>query len=344
MTIAIELGREIGIKPACDALDVSRATVYRRLSPRTSSEEPRRPHRALTDAERETVLAVVHSERFKDSSVREIYGTLLSEGVYLASVSTIYRVLRAASETRERRNVRKHPSYGAPRLVATGPNQVWTWDITKLPGPKRGQFYCLYVVIDIYSRMVVGWLLADHESAALADELLASTITRHRIQPGTLTLHADRGAPMTSITVRELLAELEVSRSHSRPRVSNDNPFSESQFKTTKYNPWFPGRFASLEDARAYCRMFFNWYNDEHCHSGIASLPPRIVHEGRADAELAKRQAVLDAAHARRPERFVNGPPTAGSLPESVAINPEPHAVDLTTQGDPQREEVQSCA
>ncbi|MFT5460374.1 MAG: putative transposase, partial [Myxococcota bacterium] len=214
-------------------------------------------------------------------------------------------------------------------------------DITKLPGPRRGQHFCLYVVIDLYSRMVVGWLLADCESAALAERLLRETIRRHGVVPGALTIHSDRGAPMTSLTVRQLLADLDVTRSLSRPRVSNDNPFSESQFKTTKYNPWFPKRFASIEDARAFCRRFFEWYNDKHCHSGIASLPPRVVHEGRAGTVLAKRQVTLDAAYAKKPERFPNGPPKVQQLPKAVHINPTVPALDLH-DGPPQAEEVRA--
>lgn len=338
MSVAIELGLQVGFKPACEALEVSRATLYRRLRPAgPPSPRPTSP-RALTAEERAEVLRVLHSERFKDSSVPEVYATLLSEGVYLASSSTMYRILRASSGTRERRNVREHPRRVKPVLTATGPNQVWTWDITRLRGPKRGDFYYLYVVIDIYSRMVVGWLLTDHESAEMAELLLSATLERHGIGQGELTIHSDRGAPMTSQTVAQLLAELDVKRSLSRPRVSNDNPFSESQFKTTKYNPWFPGKFLSEADAREYCRGFFRWYNDEHCHSGIAQLPPRVVHEGRADEVLAQRQAVLDAAYAHHPERFVHGRPSPGTLPEVVSINPEPQAVEVA--GPPQSEEV----
>lgn len=338
MSVAIELGLQVGFKPACDALEVSRATLYRRLRPARSARVRPTPARALAPEERAEVRRVLHSERFKDSSVREVYATLLSEGVYLASPSTMYRILRTASGTRERRNVRVHPRREKPVLTATGPNQVWTWDITRLRGQKRGEFYYLYVVIDIYSRMVVGWLLTDHESAEMAELLLSETLERYGIGCGELTIHSDRGAPMTSQTVTQLLSELDVKRSLSRPRVSNDNPFSESQFKTTKYNPWFPGKFMSEGDAREYCRAFFSWYNDEHCHSGIALLPPRVVHEGRADEVLAERQAVLDEAYARHPERFVHGRPSAGELPEAVSINPEPQAVEVA--GPPQSEEV----
>lgn len=332
MNTVIELGREIGFKPACEALEVSRATVYRRLKPK--ARRPRRPSpRALSAEERQRVLDVLHSETFRDLSVPEVYATLLTSGEYLASTSTMYRVLRAASGTRERRNIRNHPTYQKPELVATGPNQVWTWDITKLRGPQRGVYYSLYVVLDIYSRMVVGWLLADRESAALAERLLAETIERHGIMEGQLKIHSDRGAPMTSQTVSQLLANLGVTKSLSRPKVSNDNAFSESQFKTTKYNPWFPGRFGSIDHARSYCRFFFGWYNDEHCHNGIAMLTPRQVHEGRADEILASRQATLDAAYAEHPERFVRGRPSAGSLPAEVWINPPEKTVVLGPSG-----------
>lgn len=339
MSLAQELGAAVGVKAACEALGVSRATLYRRRSRRP--EKPRRrPARALGADERQAILDTLHSERFADASVPQVQATLLTEGTYLGSVSTMYRVLRDAGEVRERRRVRRHPAHTKPVLTATGPNQVWTWDITKLPGPP-GSHFSLYVVLDLYSRLVVAWLLADRESATLAERLLETAIRRHTIAPGTLTIHSDRGAPMTSRTVRQLLDRLDVARSLSRPRVSNDNPFSESQFKTTKYNPWFPERFDSMAQAKAFCRPFVRWYNDEHCHSGIAMLTPRDLHEGRADAVLAKRQATLDRAYAQHPERFPNGPPTVPRPPRAVHINPAATTVDLPPGTPPQAEEVE---
>lgn len=339
MSAAEALGRGVGVSAACAALRVSRATLYRRRQPRAP--RARQPsHRALSEVERKTILEVLHSERFRDLAVRQVYGALLGEGKYLASPSTMYRILRASSGARERRNVREHPTYTKPQLVATAPNQVWSWDITRLPGPNRRDWYYLYVVIDIYSRMVVGWMVAEHENATLAKRLLEETFNRQGVGPGQLVIHSDRGAPMTSKTTKQLLSDLDVKGSLSRPRVSNDNPFSESQFKTTKYNPWMPDRFASLEDARVYGRFFFPWYNDEHCHSGIASLPPRVVHEGRATEVLAARQAVLNEAYARHPERFVGGRPCAGTLPTKVTINPAPEAIDLPSAGAAEQDEV----
>lgn len=338
MNAAIQLGEQVGLKRACEALAVPRATLYRHRAPPVERPPRPRPARSLGAEERAKILEVLHSERFRDQSVAETYGALLSEGTYLASKSTMYRVLRAVGETRERRDQRRHPSHAVPRLEATGPNQVWTWDITKLRGPQRGRFFYLYVVLDLYSRFVVAWMLAKVESAEHAEKLLQEAYTRQGVTPGTLTVHADRGAPMTSRMVTELLAELGVSKSSSRPRVSNDNAFSEAQFKTVKHNPWYPGWFEDITDARAYCRELFGWYNDEHHHSGIAGLPPRVVHEGRGAAVLAERQKVLDAAYARHPERFVRGRPSAGALPERVCVNPAPTTHDMT--GDPQREEV----
>jgi len=336
---AVELGGKVGLQAACEALAVSRATLYRRRQDDEGAPEDRGgSHRALDATQRQQVLDVMHSKRFRDSSVREVYYTLLEEGTYIASVSTFYRILRAASGTRERRNVRVHPVYIKPTLHATGPNQVWTWDITKLPGPRRGVYYSLYVVIDIFSRMVVGWLLAEQESSVLAERLLSECFARHGMTAEQLTVHSDRGSPMTSRTVTQLLAELGVQKSLSRPRVSNDNPFSESQFKTLKYNPWMPRKFATLDDARTYCRFFFGWYNDEHHHHGITYLTPRQVHEGRQDEILAARQATLDQAYLRHPERFPHGPAGAGSLPEDVWINPAPTSIMVGKT--PQKDEI----
>ena len=256
-----------------------------------------------------------------DCAVRQVWATLLDEGAYLCSWRTMYRLLHQNQAVRERRRQRRHPKYSRPELSASGPNQVWTWDITYLKGPVRGQFFYLYVVIDIFSRLVVGWMLADRECAELARKLIEKTCRKHGVKPGQLTVHADRGAPMKSKTVKQLLSDLDVRTSHSRPRVSNDNPFSEAGFKTLKYSPDFPARFGSFEEAEAFCREYFVWYNQVHYHTGIALLTPAQVHYGEAEAVLARRQATLDAAFARAPERFGHRRPQVGRLPETVWIN-----------------------
>lgn len=277
--------------------------------------------RALTSAQQEQILARLNSERFLDCAPRQVWATLLDEGVYVCSWRTMYRLLHHNQEVKERRNVRRHPKYVRPELAASGPNQVWTWDITYLKGAIRGRFYYLYVVLDLYSRLAVGWLIADRECEELARRLLEQSYRKQGVRPGQLTVHADRGAPMKSKSVRQLLADLDVRRSHSRPRVSNDNPYSEAGFKTMKYSPDFPARFGSFEEAEAFCRDYFDWYNQEHYHTGIALLTPAQVHYGEAEAVLARRQAALDAAFARAPERFGNRRPRVAALPETVWIN-----------------------
>jgi putative transposase len=275
----------------------------------------------LSSQERQQALDLLHSPRFADSSPAQIYATLLDEGCYLCSIRTFYRLLHSHQEVRERRNQLRHPSYQRPELLATAPNQVWSWDITKLRGPIKGSHYSLYVILDIYSRYVAGWLVAEGESKALAERLIRETLTKHSIPPGQLTLHADRGSCMTAQTVAQLLAELEVAKSHSRPHTSNDNPYSEAQFKTLKYCPSFPDRFASIQEARAFCRSFFNWYNNQHRHSGIALITPADVHFDRAQHVLEQRAATLDNAYRAHPERF-NRPPAPKALPDAVWINP----------------------
>lgn len=328
MTAALAIAGEVGVRAACEALDVSRATVYRRLRPRAVA--PRGPsHRALSAAERVELARVLNDPRFADASPAQVHAALLDEGTHLASVSTMYRVLRASQAVRERRAVRRHPAYAAPELVATRPNQVWSWDITKVRGPQKRDWFHLYVILDIFSRKVVGWMLAATETASLAQHFIAETLAKEGIVPGTLTLHADRGTSMRSKTVAELLDDLGVERSHSRPRVSNDNAFSEAQFKTTKYCPFYPGSFASIGEGREYFELFFHWYNEEHHHSGIAMLTPATVHEGRVTEVLAQRQAALDAAYDAHPERFVNGPPKAAAPPAEVWINRPTTQVDL---------------
>ncbi len=271
----------------------------------------------------------MHQERFCDSSVREAYATLLDEGQYLGSVSTIYRVLRGVGETGERRRIAVHPPTVKPELVATAPRQVWSWDITKLLGPRKWTYYYLYVLLDVYSRYVVGWLLADCESKLLAKYLMAESIGREKISRNTLTIHADRGSSMTSKPVALLLADLGVIKSHSRPHVSNDNPFSEAQFKTLKYRPGFPERFENIQQARLFCRKFFGWYNEEHRHTGIGLLTPSDVHHGRAEERRDQRRTILHGAWEAHPERFVRGKPEPLALPEAAYINrPTPLAVE----------------
>jgi len=323
METALAVAPEMGLAPACRALGVSRATAYRRRDPRPKGvPRPRpRPALALSDAERAAVLDVLHSERFVDRSPAQVYATLLDEGSYLASERTMYRVLGANDEVRERRDQLRHPAYVKPELLATRPNQLWSWDITKLKGPATWSWFHLYVLLDVFSRYVVGWLLALRESGTLADRLIAETVAKEGITSG-LTIHADRGSSMTSKPVAFLLADLGITKSHSRPHVSDDNPFSEAQFKTLKYHPTFPQRFGSPEDARAFLGPFFDWYNTQHRHSGIGLLTPEMVHRGRGEEVRAARQTVLADAYAAHPERFVRKFPEPPALPTAVWINP----------------------
>jgi putative transposase len=321
MRTVTEIGPRLGITSTCAALGLPKASYYRHLKPRSPS-KPRTPsHRALRHDERRAVLDVLHEPRFVDLAPAEVYAALLDEGRYLCSERTMYRVLAENAEIRERRNQLRHPNYKVPELLATGPNQLWSWDITKLRGPVKWTYFYLYVILDVYSRYVVGWMLAHRETAALAERLICTTCERQGIQQGQLTLHADRGTSMKSKPVALLLADLGVTKSHSRPHVSNDNPFSESQFKTMKYRPDFPDRFGSIEHGRAHCDDFFPWYNNEHRHSGLGLLTPRDVHYGLAAARLDARNAVLTAAFAARPERFPAGVPSAGGVPSHVWIN-----------------------
>jgi len=347
MEAARELAPTVGVSAACRAMALPRATYYRRLAvvrplagsddgsiPSTTSGDyenivgradprpVRRSPRALKAVEEEKVLAVLHNERFVDRSPGQLYATLLDEGSYLCSERTMYRILEKHQEVKERRNQRKHPQYKKPELLAMGPNEVWSWDITKLRGPVKWTYFYLYVILDIFSRYVVGWMVASRETAALAKKLIEQTCTKQGIGPGELILHADRGSPMKAKTTALLLADLGIGKSHSRPHVSNDNPFSESQFKTLKYNPQFPARFGSLMDARAFCGPFFQWYNTEFRHSGIAMMTPEMVHYGLAHTVRAKRQRVLAEAYAAHPERFVRGKPRSPKLPGAVWINP----------------------
>jgi putative transposase len=325
MDAAETLASAVGTAAACRAMGVSRATVYRRRRPKEPSpgtRPKRRQPRALDHLERQAVLDALHSPRFVDKAPATVWAALLDEGTYHCSIRTMYRILHDHDEVRERRNQLRHPNYKKPELLATGPNQVWSWDITKLLGPAKWTYYYLYMILDIYSRYAVGWMVAGREDRDLARRLIRESVERHRVNPDELTLHSDRGPSMTSHTVAQLLATLGVVKSHSRPHVSNDNPFSESQFKTLKYRPEFPDRFGSQEDARGFCERFVRWYNHEHYHSGIGLLTPAMVHYGRAGEILAARQNTLDAAFAARPERFVHKRPAPLALPEAVWINP----------------------
>jgi putative transposase len=324
MAAVIEVTPEVGTAPVCRALGLARATVYRRRRPAVRRQWRRRPTpaRALAPSERQAVLDVLHAKPFCDRSPHEVHATLLEQGRYLCSSRTMYRILASNHEVRERRNQLRHPQYAKPELMASGPNQVWSWDITKLKGPVKWVYYYLYVILDIFSRYAVGWLLAQHENAGLAQRLVRETCTKQGVEPGQLILHADRGAPMTSKTLSQLLADLGVEKTHSRPHVSDDNPFSESQFKTLKYSPGFPDRFGSPEHAREMSRVLLNWYNHEHHHSALCYLTPAVVHYGRAEVALAERHRVQLAAYREHPERFVNGPPTSQTLPEAAWINP----------------------
>ena len=319
-----ELAPLVGLRPACRALGAAPATIYRRRRPPRppAATQPRRaPARALSVAERSEVLTELRSERFADSSPAAAWATLLDEGRYLCSMRTMYRLLAGEGELRERRDQLTHPAYARPELLASRPNQVWSWDISKLKGPATWTSYYLYVVLDVFSRYVVAWTLQMRESGELAKELIGQAVAQQQVAPGTLTVHADRGSSMTSKPVAFLLADLGVAKTHNRPYTSNDNPYSEAHFKTLKYRPAFPARFASLEEGRAFCREFFAWYNHEHRHSGIGLMAPAAVHHGRAQEIHDQRARVLEAAYVRTPERFVQRPPRPPALPTAAWIN-----------------------
>jgi putative transposase len=318
-----DLRMDVGTVAACSALDIARPTFYRRLGVKIEETPTTRPTppRALSALERQEVLNVLHTDRFVDKAPTEVYATLLDERIYHCSIRTMYRILDEAGEIRERRNQARHPKYKAPELLATAPNQVWSWDITKLLGPVKWTYFYLYVIMDIFSRYVVGWMIAPNESGVLAKRLIAETCEKQNVLPGQLTIHADRGTSMRSKPVALLLADLGITKSHSRPHVSDDNPYSEAQFKTLKYRPGFPDRFGSIQDSRSFCREFFPWYNGEHHHNGIALLTPEIVHYGKAEAVTSQRRIVLASAFDAHPERFVHGLPVPPSLPEAAWIN-----------------------
>ena len=322
MAATQSLSTEIGIKPACHAFGIVRSGFYRGQKPTTAPAPRPSPPRTLSAEERQAVLATLHCDRFVDKAPATVYATLLDEGRYQCSIRTLYRILDEQAEVKERRNQLRHPVYQKPELLATAPNRVWSWDISKLLGPVKWSYFYLSVILDIFSRYVVGWMVAPAESAALAQRLIADTCEKQQITPGQLTLHADRGSPMKSRPVAGLLVDLGITKTHSRPYTSDDNPFSEAQFNTLKYRPDFPERFGSLEDARVFCQTFFAWYNGEHRHSGIGLMTPAAVHEGRAATMRDARQQVLSTAYAAHPERFVRKPPQPPRLPHTVWINP----------------------
>lgn len=321
MNAAEDLSAKTSLTRACHALGVSRATVYRRRVCRVLNRRPT-PARALSLQERENVLAVLNSDRFMEMAPASVFATLLDEGRHLCATRTMYRVLASNRQVRERRDQLRHPRYAAPELLATKPNQVWSWDITRLLGPEKWTYYYLYVMMDIFSRYVVGWLLADCEWQELAQSLIAESCAKQGVTPDELTIHADRGGPMIAKPVAHLMADMGVTKTHSRPYVSNDNPFSEAQFKTMKYRPDFPERFGSIQHARAFSRAYFTWYHTQHRHSGIAWMTPEDVHYGRHVEVTARRQQILDEAYLNKPHRFVRRPPHAAALPEAVWINP----------------------
>jgi len=329
---AEEVSAEVGVKTACESLGVPRSSFYRQRRGRRASHPRRRPRppRSLSAPQRQEVLDVLHSERYVDKAPPQVYAALLDhEGRRLCSPRTMYRILAANDEVRERRDQLRHPRRVTPRVNATGPGQLWSWDITKLRGPEKRVFYSLYVVLDVFSRYVVGWLISERECAELAQQLFKETCEKEKVAPGQVTAHSDRGSPMTAKSTAQLMADLGLTQSFSRPRVSNDNPYSESQFKTLKYRPEFPGRFGSLMDARAFCQRFFAWYNREHYHSSLGLLTPWSVHSGEAAGVLAKRQEVLDQSYAAHPERFVRGRPQPQRPPTQVWIN-EPQAFEVS--------------
>ena len=326
MAAAEDLATTVGTAAACRALGVPRPSLYRQRRapaepPATAPARPAPPLK-LNPAEQARALDMLHAERFVDASPYTVYATLLDEGEYVGSVRTLYRLLEQAGENGERRRVRTPTTYVKPELLATGPNQLWSWDITKLKGPQKWTYFYLYVIIDVFSRCVVGWTVATRESSELAKRLFQETCEKHGIAPDQLTVHADRGASMTSKCLAQLFADLGVTKTHSRPYTSDDNPFSEAHFKTLKYRPGFPACFGCLEDARAHCRAFFDWYNHEHRHAGIAFMTPAAVHGGQVDAILDTRTRTLEAAFDANPNRFKGRCPTPQAPPDAVWINP----------------------
>src|SRR5204862_1853392 len=336
MAAVAELASDVGTSAACQALCMPRASYYRdgrkNSAPAVSASRPS-PARALRPGERDVVLACLHEERFQDRSPAAVYATLLDEGEYHCSIRTMYRLLDEHGEVRERRDQLTHPPYQKPELMATASNQLWSWDITKLRGPVKWTYFYLYVMLDVFSRYVTGWMIAYREAAELAKQFIEEAIGKHQIPAGQLKIHADRGRVMKSKPVAFLMADLGVTKSHSRPYVSDDNPYSESQFRTMKYRPEFPDRFGCIQDSRAFCQQFFQWYNEQHRHSGIALLTPAVVHFGETQTDLAHRQVVLDTAYQAHPDRFVRRPTKPMLLPSEVWINKPVRSGEKTKDG-----------
>jgi putative transposase len=325
-----QLGQQIGIAAACRSLNIPRSSLYRRRQAQPEAKPRPRPSRALSQVERNEVRQVLNSERFADQAPRQVYATLLDEQRYLCHWRTMYRILAEHQEVQQRRNQRAHPTYRKPELLATGPNQLWSWDISQLKGPQKWLYFYLYVILDVFSRYVVGWLIAEQESAELAELLIAETCAKQAIAPGQLTLHADRGSSMKSKQVSQLLVDLGIIKSHSRPHISDDNPFSEAQFKTLKYRPDNPDRFENLAEAQQWGRSVFAWYNDQHYHFALGLLTPASVHYRQAQTILLQRQQLLQTAYAAHPERFVKGVPLVPAPPNEVWINkPKPDPILL---------------
>lgn len=322
MNLVRELAGQVGTARACQVLNMPRSSFYRAQQPVKPAPPRPRPPRALSLAEQEQVLGVLHGPRFVDCAPVAVWATLLDEGVYHCSARTMYRLLRASGEVRERRDHLHHPPYRKPELLAQKPNEVWTWDITELRGPVKYMRFYLYVLLDLFSRYVVGWMVAELQNHQLAQQLINQALEREQIVPGQLTIHADRGATMVSKPLGFMLSDLGILKSHSRPHCSNDNPFVESHFRTLKYRPEFPDRFGSVFDAREFCRTFFDWYHHQHRHSGLGWMTPHCVHHGQSEATQLQRQDVLDSAYGRNPERFVRKAPQAPELPSAVWINP----------------------
>lgn len=329
---AESLSQTVGVQPACAGLGVSRATFYRRQKPKLTlvKSKSRRSPLALSDGEQDEVVSTLHNPQFIDKAPAAVYAALLDQGRYLCSIRTMYRLLALRNEVRERRRQVQRPAYSKPELLATKPNQLWSWDITKLHGPSKWTYYYLYVIMDVFSRYVVGWMIAHRESKELAKALIAETCAKQQIVPEQLTIHADRGSSMTSKPVAFLLADLGVTKTHSRPHVSDDNPYSEAQFKTLKYHASFPDKFGAIEDSRGFCRPFFHWYNNEHYHSGIGLMTPSDIHHGLASEKRNRRAEVLEQAFTMHPQRFRGRIPVPPELPLEVWINkPDQTVVDI---------------
>lgn len=325
-----ELAAKIGLKSACEVLNVPRSRVYRDRQPKAKSLPRPTPSHALSSAEKAGIRETLNSERFMDQAPRQVYATLLDEGTYLCHWRSMYRILSVHDEVRERRLIRRHPVYKKPELLATAPNQVWSWDITWMRGVRKLEKYPLYTVLDIFSRYVVGWMIAEVESSELASQLIAETARKQGIRPETLTLHADNGSPMKGKPLSQLLLDLGITKSHNRPHTSNDNPFSEAQFKTMKYRPDYPDRFASIDEAQLWARPFFDWYNNRHYHSGLSLLTPACVHYGEAPAVQQQRQQVMLQAYQTHSERFMQGIPLVKGAPTAVYINPPDTLANLS--------------